>query len=146
MNQSKIPFFFSPGLMESAHVYKKGDDLYTAVLGLVSITSGTNSYYKLQLLESDSGKSYYLFRAWGRVGTTIGGNKLERFGGSIIGAMDQFLTLYGEKTGVDFDDRKSADKVPGKFYPLDIDFGAVSLRCGWGGGYYTHIYNSALAV
>ena len=51
--------------------------MYNAVLGLVDITRGTNSFYKLQLLESDSGKSYYLFRAWGRVGTTIGGNKLE---------------------------------------------------------------------
>ena len=117
------------GLMNSTHVYKEGEDLYTAVLGLVDITTGTNSFYKLQLLESDKGSSYSLFRAWGRVGTTIGGNKLERFGGSKRGALDQFLVLYGEKTGMDFSSRKTAAKVPGKFYPLDIDFGAVSVDC-----------------
>ena len=44
---------------------------------MVDIVRGTNSYYKLQLLESDSGQKYSLFRSWGRVGTTIGGNKIE---------------------------------------------------------------------
>ena len=51
--------------------------VYSAVLGMVDIVRGTNSYYKLQLLESDSGQKYSLFRSWGRVGTTIGGNKIE---------------------------------------------------------------------
>ena len=51
--------------------------VFSAVLGLVDIKRGTNSYYKLQLLEGDSGKGYYLFRSWGRVGTSIGGSKLE---------------------------------------------------------------------
>ena len=115
------------GMMDTAHVYKERDDLYTAVLGLVDITSGTNSYYKLQLLESDKGSSYYIFRAWGRVGTTIGGTKVERFGGSKKSAIEHFLYLYGDKTGNDFADRNNAGKVPGKFYPLDIDFGAVSI-------------------
>lgn len=64
------------GLEHSAHVYQDGDDKYTVVLGLTDIQSGRNSYYKLQLLESDSRNSYWLFRSWGRIGTTIGGEYL----------------------------------------------------------------------
>ena len=65
-------------LEDTHHVLQdKAGVLHTAVLGLVDITRGTNSYYKLQLLEGDSSKSYYVFRSWGRVGTTIGGCKVE---------------------------------------------------------------------
>lgn len=59
------------------HVYERFGEMYNSVLGLVDIVKGTNSFYKLQLLESDGGNSYSLFRSWGRVGTTIGSNKLE---------------------------------------------------------------------
>ena len=66
------------GLVDTYHVLEyPRKTLYNAVLGMVDVMKGTNSYYKLQLLESDSGGHYQLFRAWGRVGTTIGGNKLE---------------------------------------------------------------------
>ena len=64
-------------LEDTHHVLEEGKTIWNAVLGLVDINRGTNSYYKLQLLASDSMKSYCLFRSWGRVGTTIGGNKTE---------------------------------------------------------------------
>ena len=64
-------------LDDSHHVLEEGGVIWNAVLGLVDVTRGTNSYYKLQLLEGDSAKSYYVFRSWGRVGTTIGGTKSE---------------------------------------------------------------------
>lgn len=60
-------------LEASAHVYQEGSEKYTTILGLTDIQSGKNSYYKLQVLESDSGNRYWLFRSWGRIGTTIGG-------------------------------------------------------------------------
>ena len=47
------------GLADSAHVLQKNGDIYDAVLGLVDLVRGTNSYYKLQLLESDTSKRYY---------------------------------------------------------------------------------------
>ena len=56
---------------------EEGGVVYNAVLGLVDIQRGTNSYYKLQLLEGDMSRNYQLFRSWGRVGTSIGGSKLE---------------------------------------------------------------------
>lgn len=43
------------GLERSAHVLEKGGKVFSATLGLVDIVKGTNSYYKLQLLEDDKG-------------------------------------------------------------------------------------------
>ena len=69
---------------------------------------------------------YWVFRAWGRVGTTIGGNKLESCGGSGGVAKEKFMELYAEKTGNEWADKKNFTKYPNKFYPLDIDYGGVS--------------------
>lgn len=41
------------GLENSAHVLDQNGKIYSATLGLVDIVRGTNSYYKLQLLEDD---------------------------------------------------------------------------------------------
>jgi poly [ADP-ribose] polymerase len=46
-------------LDDIAHVYKKKDDIYNAVLGVTDIQSRKNSYYKLQVLESDAGNRYH---------------------------------------------------------------------------------------
>lgn len=40
---------------------------------------------------------YWLFRAWGRIGTPIGGNKLENCS-SLSDAVEKFETLYMERT------------------------------------------------
>lgn len=42
------------GLVDIAHVYRKKNEVYTVTLGLTDIQSDKNSFYKLQLLESDS--------------------------------------------------------------------------------------------
>lgn len=48
--------FHVVGLEDKAHVLQEGkNELYNAVLGLVDISRGTNSFYKLQVLESDKG-------------------------------------------------------------------------------------------
>ena len=66
-------------LEDSHHVLEANGLIWNAVLNMVDITKGTNSYYKLQVLESDGGviKRYCVFRSWGRIGTTIGGTKVE---------------------------------------------------------------------
>lgn len=53
------------GLDETCHVLKdrQTGDIFMAVLGMVDITCGTNSYYKIQLLEDDSNKQWFVFRA-----------------------------------------------------------------------------------
>uniref|UniRef100_A0AAQ4Q8P8 Poly [ADP-ribose] polymerase n=1 Tax=Gasterosteus aculeatus aculeatus TaxID=481459 RepID=A0AAQ4Q8P8_GASAC len=109
------------GLENSAHVLEQGGRMYSATLGLVDIVRGTNSYYKLQLLEDDVQKRYWVFRSWGRVGTTIGGNKLDKVYDK-NSALDNFLGVYKEKTGNDWSS-SNFTKYPNKFYPLEIDYG-----------------------
>ncbi|KAI3363743.1 hypothetical protein L3Q82_001355 [Scortum barcoo] len=109
------------GLENSAHVLEQSGKMYSATLGLVDIVRGTNSYYKLQLLEDDVQKRYWVFRSWGRVGTTIGGNKLDKFHDK-NSALDNFLGVYKEKTGNDWG-TSNFMKYPNKFYPLEIDYG-----------------------
>lgn len=109
------------GLENSAHVLEQSGKMYSATLGLVDIVRGTNSYYKLQLLEDDVQKRYWVFRSWGRVGTTIGGNKLDKFHDK-NSALDNFLTVYKEKTGNNWS-CSNFTKYPNKFYPLEIDYG-----------------------
>lgn len=65
-----------------------------------------------------------MFRSWGRIGTTIGNDKLEQVE-DLNDAVGQFEALYEEKTGNRFT-AKEFKKVPGCWYPLDIDYGQVS--------------------
>ncbi|XP_057679588.1 poly [ADP-ribose] polymerase 1-like [Corythoichthys intestinalis] len=109
------------GLENSAHVLEQNGKMYSATLGLVDIVRGTNSYYKLQLLKDDVQKRYWVFRSWGRVGTTIGGNKLEEVDDK-TSALSTFLSVYKEKTGNDWG-ASNFTKYPNKFYPLEIDYG-----------------------
>lgn len=109
------------GLEDSAHVFEKGGKIFSATLGLVDIVRGTNSYYKLQLLEDDREIRYWVFRSWGRVGTVIGSNKLELMP-SKEEAIEHFLNLYEEKTGNSWHSTNFT-KYPKKFYPLEIDYG-----------------------
>lgn len=110
------------GLENSCHVYQEKDNIYSVVLSYVDMSKGTNSFYKLQILKSNKGSKYHLFRQWGRVGTSIGGIKIEKFS-DVIEAIIQFTSLYAAKTGNMWRDRKNFVKKPGCMYPLDIDYG-----------------------
>lgn len=55
-SRSNQPVLSSLGLSKTHHVYESGGIVYNAVLGLVDIVQGTNSFYKLQILEADSSK------------------------------------------------------------------------------------------
>lgn len=70
---------------------------------------------------------YWVFRSWGRVGTVIGSNKLEQMP-SKEDAVEHFLNLYEEKTGNSWHS-KNFTKYPKKFYPLEIDYGQVTVKC-----------------
>lgn len=109
------------GLDDLAHIYQRGKDKYTVTLGLTDIQSKKNSYYKMQILKHDHRETYHLFRSWGRIGTTIGGNKLERM--SLEECIEQFESLYEEKTGNEWKNREHFVKVPNRMYPIDIDHG-----------------------
>ncbi|XP_017873447.1 PREDICTED: poly [ADP-ribose] polymerase [Drosophila arizonae] len=111
------------GLENVAHVYVKGDDKYNVVLGLTDIQRNKNSFYKLQLLEADTKNKYWVYRSWGRIGTTIGNSKLEDFH-SLIDAKQCFFDVYADKTGNDFRNRNNFVKMPGRMYPIDVQYDA----------------------
>lgn len=48
------------GLEHRAHVYKHNDDIWNANLCLSDVQTGKNSYYKLQLLQSDDNNRYFI--------------------------------------------------------------------------------------
>lgn len=62
-----------------------------------------------------------MFSAWGRIGTTIGGNKTVPCA-SRSHAIQVFNDLYIEKTGNVFN-AATFTKKPGKLYPIDVDYG-----------------------
>jgi len=110
------------GVENKAHVLKSGSTLYSSVLGSVNIQDGKNSYYKIQVLEHDQKKKWYFFRSWGRVGTTIGGTKLEDYEDK-HDAVRQFEFHYEEKTGNRWKNRDNFKKVAGRMFPLQLDLG-----------------------
>ena len=50
------------GLEDVAHVLEMKGEVYNAVLGMVDITRGTNSYYKLQVLKKDKSERSVYYR------------------------------------------------------------------------------------
>ncbi|XP_058116088.1 poly [ADP-ribose] polymerase [Anopheles ziemanni] len=116
------------GLADKAHVYKEHDVIYNCVLNKVDIQQDKNSYYKLQVLEADQGKKYWLFRSWGRIGTTIGGTKVESFKTS-YDAMTAFEDMFEDKTGLEWDRHDSRyKKNPGMFFPIEIDYSEKKMK------------------
>jgi len=117
------------GVEKSTHVYKDPscDDpalaIHSAMLNKVNIDFDKNSFYKLQLLEHDKQKKYYVFRAWGRIGSTIGGTKLSPFH-TFDAALEEFSQIYLERTGNEWSNRANFIRNPRKYCPVDIDYGA----------------------
>lgn len=110
------------------HIYKEGESVYNAVLNKVDLAKNLNSYYKIQLLEDDryNGR-YYLFYAWGRIGTNIGNKKVMEYttSGKLknkTDAIEHFQNIFFEKTGNAWIDRKNFKKLPNHYFPIELDY------------------------
>lgn len=109
-------------LDKKAHVYRAKEILYSSVLGLTDIERNKNSYFKLQVLESDNVPvMFWLFTSWGRIGTTIGDSNLQTFQ-SADEACAEFKKVYEQQTGNEFISDRPFKKLPGKFYPVDVNY------------------------
>ncbi|GER29708.1 poly [ADP-ribose] polymerase [Striga asiatica] len=119
----------SSGLQDSGHILVDGKSIYNTTLSMSDLSTGINSYYILQIIQDDKSSDCYVFRKWGRVGNEkIGGNKLEEMSKS--DAIHEFKRLFLEKTGNSWESwegKKDFHKQPGRFYPLDIDYGVKDL-------------------
>ncbi|XP_044314316.1 poly [ADP-ribose] polymerase isoform X1 [Drosophila rhopaloa] len=109
------------GLEDIAHVYVENKNKYNIVLGLTDIQRNKNSFYKLQLLEADKMAKYWIFRSWGRIGTSIGSSKVEEYDTS-YSAKKKFNEIYADKTGNEFEQRGNFVKITGRMYPIEIQY------------------------
>lgn len=137
------------GKQNVAHVFCKNALNYCAILALVDINANKNSYFKMQLLESDTMPKmyinylfsindllseifyekmivfkycrYWLFTANGRIGTSIGSTHITYFEGGVKKARSHFEALYFEKTGNQFGAEKFEKKI-GKYNQMNIEY------------------------
>ncbi|KAB5568282.1 hypothetical protein DKX38_002075 [Salix brachista] len=113
------------GMQDTGHILEVGKGIYNTTLNMSDLSTGVNSYYILQIIQDDKGLECYVFRKWGRVGNEkIGGKKLEEMSKS--DAICEFKRLFLEKTGnlwEAWEQKKNFQKKPGRFFPLDIDYG-----------------------
>ena len=115
------------GMADNAHVLQKGDNVYSATLNRTDLAAGLNSFYVLQIIQSDSDKTCYLWRKWGRIGTTVKNNKIEKM--PEAECVKEFTKLFLEKTGNDWADR-TADRfrqAPGKFSVMELGINSEEL-------------------
>lgn len=108
------------GLQDVAHVYRQDGVLYTSILSYTDIQKNKNSFYKMQVLESDAGRKYWLFKSWGRIGTNVGDSKIDAYPSANI-ACNEFERLFEEKTGNMFNAGPFI-KVAGRYYPVEVDY------------------------
>ncbi|XVF32425.1 hypothetical protein REPUB_Repub17cG0081600 [Reevesia pubescens] len=113
------------GLQDSCHILEDGGSIYNTTLNMSDLSTGVNSYYILQIIQEDKVSDCYVFRKWGRIGDElIGGSKLEEMSKS--NSIREFKRLFLEKTGNTWEaweQKQNFQKRPGKFFPLDIDYG-----------------------
>ncbi|KAF3335248.1 poly [Carex littledalei] len=113
------------GLQDTGHILEVGKSIYNTTLNMSDLSTGINSCYILQIIQEDKGSDCYVFRKWGRVGNEkIGGTKLEEM--QKDDAIQEFRRLFLEKTGNPWEaweQKKNFEKQPGRFFPLDIDYG-----------------------
>ncbi|KAK2950780.1 putative poly ADP-ribose polymerase 2 [Blattamonas nauphoetae] len=113
-------------LHNQAHILQEGDGtIWKATLNQTEIKDNNNKFYFIQLLESDSGHSYYVWNRWGRVGAN-GQNKLVPCG-SKEAAKNEFRAKFRAKTGHQWVngpfDTANYPKNPKLYCALDIDEG-----------------------
>ncbi|CAK9105234.1 Poly [ADP-ribose] polymerase 1 (PARP-1) (ADP-ribosyltransferase diphtheria toxin-like 1) (ARTD1) (DNA ADP-ribosyltransferase PARP1) (NAD(+) ADP-ribosyltransferase 1) (ADPRT 1) (Poly[ADP-ribose] synthase 1) (Protein poly-ADP-ribosyltransferase PARP1) (Fragment), partial [Durusdinium trenchii] len=121
-------------LLERTHVLveRAKQRVYSEMLSLTDMVSGSNSFYTFCVLESDKdsgGSCYWVWRKWGRIGVSQGGTKLEEFKSSKQAAIAQFSKLYLEKTGNTYGHKPSEfTQKPGKFSRVDIQHKALQNK------------------
>lgn len=117
------------GLTEDYHVLDEGHTVWNATMTLVNLRDDKNSYYKLQILQHDkSPTQFYVFRAWGRIGTT-GANKLDFFR-SKEGAQADFQSIFYDKTKNHWRNREAFEKQAGAYSFTRQEYRAVAAKSG----------------
>lgn len=112
-------------LCPNAAQYNVVDD-FDATLNQSNIMGGNNNnkYYRIQMLQHDKTKNFFLWTRWGRVGESRGTQT------KLQSCKDQgtcekaFAKKFRDKTSNDWDSRDDFEAVMGKYEMLEIDYEA----------------------
>lgn len=99
-------------------------DDWDAMLNQTNINVNNNKFYVIQLLQS--GKEYYTWTRWGRVGE-IGKSALLG-DGTLEGATKQFQSKFRDKTKNAWEDRGKFVAKPGKYTLIEIERSAEAAE------------------
>eukprot|EP01091_Cochliopodium_minus_P014939 TRINITY_DN5187_c0_g1_i4.p1 TRINITY_DN5187_c0_g1~~TRINITY_DN5187_c0_g1_i4.p1 ORF type:complete len:779 (+),score=279.26 TRINITY_DN5187_c0_g1_i4:52-2388(+) len=121
--KSGAPVEEMSGKESTHHVYQENGEFWNCMLNQTNTKNNNNKYYKIQLLESDSGSGYYVFTKWGRVGEERKSNTRCDAKSTIKEAKAFFGKKFKEKTGNTWDDRENFEFVKGKYLLIEMDYG-----------------------
>ena len=128
--KGKAPVDDKCGKAANCHVYVDGDGVvWDAMLNQTNIQNNNNKFYLIQLLESDAGKSYFVWMRWGRVGYD-GQNSLTPCGGSLDRAQSVFSAKFSAKTKNEWAEKDSFEKWPGKYDLVHMDYNTDEVDGG----------------
>lgn len=112
-------------IKNSYHVYEgklyNQMEVFDAMLNQTNVGGNNNKFYVLQILEADSGKNYYVFLRWGRVGVK-GQQKLFGPMGDVSAAIAEFQTKFYEKTKNHWHERHQFVAYPNKYTWIEMDY------------------------
>lgn len=122
--KGKIPVDEYCSVKDTTHVYDNGI-VWDACLNQTNIAKNNNKFYNIQLLETDSGKKYYTWNRWGRLGEKG------------KGVLTPHIDFYSAK--LDFEDKfytKTKNVWPvinfktysGKYTLIQRDFGISEIK------------------
>ena len=95
---------------------------YNVAMNYTDLQTGVNKYYKMQIVQMPTGKTFYFWISYGRVGVdAIGDQKIYEH--SEKGAIEAFEEKFLKFTGQEWSERDRFQKKPGKYYMIELDDG-----------------------
>ncbi|CAN6693718.1 unnamed protein product [Malus baccata var. baccata] len=107
-------------LPDDIKAHYHGDDIYDAMLNQTNVSRNNNTFYLIQVLESDVGGSFRIYYRWGRVGFK-GQNKLAPHA-SRESAIKEFKQKFRDKTRNDWSNRKMFQLIPSCYMWIEMDY------------------------
>ncbi|KAJ8023574.1 Poly [ADP-ribose] polymerase 2 [Holothuria leucospilota] len=92
---------------EKVQVLQEGEEVYSAVLTQTDLGANKNKFYIVQLHKDITGKEYYVWHHWGRIGYK--GRHMEKKCG-LLEAKKIFLQKFKDKTGNEWEKREQFQK------------------------------------
>ncbi|CAG8650312.1 2001_t:CDS:2 [Cetraspora pellucida] len=113
-------------MKDSYHVFSNTQATWDCLLNQTNAGTNNNKFFIIQLLESDSGGSYYVYSRWGRVGYD-GQQAMSGPWSSLDMAKYEFEKKFRDKTKNKWmdicQDKSSFKAVKGKYTLLERDYG-----------------------